>query len=283
MNRLVLILLSLLFWPEPALAHGITSPQGLLAEMIIIPIALLLYVLTGAAAHYEQGIPRKLIGPRMVALLWTFFGLILSAIGMEFAALISLGMGIYAVKLGIKMLRVKRGPSLRLGVWVPRITGGILIPLAVFLSLLTSALNGSFQRDLYVRHSLPKTMQEFADYQNGYAATHDGRYQEVAPKRWDEIETIKDPDEQEAYRQSGIWNLSKLMIYKDRRHMEYTITYSQDPRTYALRVTPTKFLRWPYNYFAPRRAYYMDQTGVIRYEKMTGPGKEASADSLPME
>jgi hypothetical protein len=67
-----------------------------------------------------------------------------------------------------------------------------------------------------------------------------------------------------------------------RHYAEYfsvELDYLEDLQSYQVRLVPNKFFIPPYKYLSPRRAYYLDQTGVIRYTTMTGPGEGASGNS----
>ena len=282
MRRLIWVFIGIVFWPGTAFANVPPAPQVILAELAIIPMVLLLYVLSGAAAYYDKKSPKGVGSRRGRAVGFTIFALFMS-IGMASMAVLSATvMAIYAVILGIKMLGVKTDPDLYLGVWVPRIAGTVLIPMAVLLAGFSFALGPIHYFQDHI--SLKGNLRRFSDFQTAYALGHDGKNMEIPIKGpdycsyldWDK-EDVEDLDLYNACGAMGL-QMSKRWYGHAR---DFSIVYSPDLKNYEIRVTPVLFPFWPYNYLAPRRAFYMDQTGVIRSIEMFDPGDGASSTSPP--
>jgi hypothetical protein len=101
-------------------------------------------------------------------------------------------------------------------------------------------------------------MRKFHEFQADYARKHDGKFLAAS------IDSL--PPECSWLKSRG--NVTAV-----------SIDYGADLKTYEVRITPTAFFAWPYNHISKRVCYYMNQTGKIRHEQMTGPGDGATRTS----
>jgi len=272
----IVFILLLFGLPEAAHANQPPAPETFFAEVLITPITLALFVLSGAAAIYDRKNNTPRAGfKRILTLLGITVLCVLSGMHEGFAVLLCLCLAIWGVGIALTMIRLSfDGAAGFYARWASRVGGVVLIPVVVFLASFSWVFFGTFYYETMGRDwSHKETLQEFFAYQRDYAARHEGQFHLLLPENCtDDLEK----EDKEPLFDSGVWRLARE---KKRNVNRVSVSYGPDLRSYELKITPVAFYSWPYNLIARRRAYYMDQTGAIRHELLTGPGSEATASS----
>lgn len=263
---------------NPAYANDPPAPQTMLAQLAIVPAALAFFVFSGAAAAYEVAGKGSTRRRRIFILLFASVLCVLSGMHEGFAILLSPMLAAYSIIYAIRMLRTAHLPQASRRTRMASTVGGVLlIPLLVFLASFSWAFFGYYDVSGSRGKYAIKWMQRFHAYQSKYAAAHGGKYHEiplVSPDQQGTDESLN----RTIYHDSG---LGMLTVFFSRK--ELSLSYGGDLGSYTLKYGPVLFVPWPWYIFSPRqRAFYMDQTGIIRYEKLTGPG-EATVNSQPLE
>lgn len=282
MRRVAFLLMIFIFLflgsTEAAYANQPPAPQTVLAEIMIAPITLTLFILSGAAALYDRTQKTRGMGSnRILILLVATVASLFSGMHEGFGALCCLVLGVWAVGIAITMIRLSldsaAGAYTR---WASRISAVVLIPTVVFLASFGFVYVGDYYYQTMGgewRHQ--RTLQKFFDYQQAYSLQHEGQYHRLLPE---DFADNPDQDLGEAFMDSGVWSLAR----EGKGNVnQVSVRYDPDLRSYEVKITPVSFFSWPYNLFVRRKAYYLDESGVIRCELLTGPGREAS-DSSPV-
>ena len=272
----IVFILLLFGLPEAAHANQPPAPETFFAEVLITPITLAFFVLSGAAAIYDRkkNIPRPGF-KRILTLLGVTVLCVLTGMHEGFAVLLCLCLAIWAVGIALTMIRLSfDGAAGFYTRWASRIGGVVLIPVVVFLASFSWVFFGMYYYNTMGRDwSHKETLQEFFAYQRDYAARHEGQFHPLFPENFND--ELKE-DERPSYIDSRV---ARLAREKKRNVNRVSVSYGPDLRSYEVKITPVAFYSWPYNLFAKRRAYFMDQTGAIRHELLTGPGSAATASS----
>lgn len=267
---------------EPAHANEPPAPQTMLAQIVIVPIALAFFAFSGAAALYDRrkseslkqaGKVRKrsLRRGRLSVLGIATLACLLSGMQEGFAVLLSLVLCGYAIVLAVRMIRVRReAPPGSYPRWATPVAGVLLIPLAVFLASFSLLFFSGSDVYRYQDRSDRRLLHAFWEYQAAHAREHDGVYLRLPPEGADAEGDTR-----------GERLLELLKAGRSSAH--FWIRYPNDLRGYAIGTTPAGFLPWPYRWFTSYKSFYMDQTGVIRYVKLFSPGEGATAESPVLE
>ena len=280
---LFVVVISVLLLSEPASANEPPAPQTMLAEIIIVPLAFALFTFSGAAALHDRQKSESLKKAgklkrhslrrgRLKILGIVTLACLLAAVHEGLALLLSIVLGVYAIVIAIRMIRVgQEAPPGSYSRWTPRVAGGLLIPFAVFLASFSVAFFSSSDTYRYQEHFDLRTLEDFWECQQEHAESHGGVYFRLP---FDESDGA---DPQQRYLSERLSH----MLDDSRRSgsARCSISYRDDMRGYEIKTTPVGFLPWPYRWFTSRKAYYIDQSGVIRCETMTSPGKDASSKS----
>lgn len=277
MIKVATFLIAMFFHPANAFAvhYGIAAKPTMIAGFLIVPLALLLFVLSGAYFYDKRN--RLNEGRSQMGLAGPLILILLSFLGGAFMGIVIFLLALYAVGLGIKMLRVGKDPLRPRIQQASRMAGGFTIAITVFLLSFTVVFDYDHYWWMSARHILREGAEQFSKHQAAYAANHDGVYQNIVPIRRDEINQIEDTEMKEGAGDSMAWQFSDDFCRPT--VLRCTITYGPEFKTFEVRLTPVKFLPWPYRYFDSPRAFYMDQTGVVRYEEINEPGRNATVES----
>ena len=273
-----MILIACLIWPANAFAvhYAFPAKETVFANLLIVPIALLLFILSGAYFYYNREANEA--GTKRIGFGLPAFLIVLSIGGAIFSGAVTLFLIIYAWSLAIKMLRIKKDTAGPYTCRISPVAGGILMLITAFLATFPFVFSYGSYWARHARWILDEGMPGFAEYQTAYAKDHDGVYRETVQAAQDKITFIADPDEDKSASNSA---LHQFNSFCDQRVIRCSIAYGPDLKSYEVRLTPMKLLPWPYGYFDSPRAFYMNQTEIIRYEAIKEPGQEASASSKP--
>ncbi len=267
---------------EPAHANEPPAPQTMLAQILIVPIALAFFAFSGAAALYDrkkaESLKRagkvKKRSPRrgrLRTLGIATLACLLSGMHEGFAVLLSLVLCGYAILLAVRMVRASRGaPPGNYPRRATLVAGVILIPLAVFLASFSLMFFSGNDVYRYQHHSDRRLLHDFWEYQAAHAKEHDGVYLRLSSEGAD-----ADGDTRGEYLLDRLKaGLSSTRLW---------VRYPDNLRGYAIGTTPAGSLPWPYRWFTSYKSFYMDQTGVIRYVELSSPGEGATAESPLLE
>lgn len=265
------ILLAGVFITRSAWANDPPAPPAWLAEFSIVPLALLTFSWSGAAQLYDESTGIR--GRRGLALCLSVLVTLMSGIHEGFAVLIAPLLCTYAIIVALRMMKASSfAPQNSLVKRASQWGGILLIPTVIFLASFSWVFMGSYRYSSGRWAS--EAMPEFYEYQRSYAKQHDGKFQELRLKDMVRAEN----DDGELHKQ---WIDSRAYVFAE---LSSTITqievnYSADLKSYQVKIKPLAFVPWPYRIFSPRRAYFMNEDGIIHYENSWSSSTEATATS----
>jgi hypothetical protein len=286
LKKSIVIIASILLYAFPALANNPPAPQTMVANLIMVPLTMIFFLVTGAAAAWDY--EHNIIGWKRRIVIWLIlFGLTcLSGVHEGFGFLISIVLAFYSFSFVYKMLAVAFKISMT---WnytrVASLVGGlILIPTILLLAGFSYAFMFPVYDEFGYRH-VQERLQKFSQYQRNYTSTHGGIYAEIPAVA--EIPDLsksgnsKDIEiKNKELQDSGMRLLIKSSNpFRDRKYYDVSVIYGAALKSYSLEVVPLMFRPWPYGHLTKVYAYYLDQTGAIHAERVKKSGVHATVSS----
>ena len=256
MKRVVFLVILLMFsLAPPALGNIGPSPETLLAEVLILPIMMIVSLVGGGYAVLNR-LGGKKSGWRPAGAIIAIF---ISTVDDDPATLVALIFAVIALARGLQMIRwgwrarsrQERPEHLtQANPWRLIPAGVTLVPVTIFLLGIPFAFHGYSPALIAQRHALI----DFVTYQLAYADLEEWR---TGEQRFHKI-TKDDPEH--LHFASGF----PLGVGKPIWDYRAQVEYGPDGKTFTVRILPHTVPFFPYNYFSARPSYYADQTGQIR-------------------
>ncbi len=233
--------------PQAALANNPPGPQAVLAEILILPIMVLLSLVGGGYAVLSRLRGKKSPGRTILAVVGAILAILFSWMNEGFAVIVALIFGIIALSRALQMIiwgaraLSKRDPPEHLrkaNPWRLIPAGTVLITTTIFLVGMPFAFVGHWPDSHWRQRSLVK----FVAYQLAYANLQESR---TGERRFHGIA-----------RDAGLGN--RFLWFS------MNVEYGADGKSFAAYMPPSSVPLYPYNYLNPQPSYYADGTGQIR-------------------
>jgi len=236
--------------PQIALANQPPGPQAALAEILILPIMMLLSLVGGGYVVLRRMRGKK--SPiRIPAVLGAILAILFSGAHEGYAVIVALIFGIIALVRGLQMISwglearsgeerseyLREANPLRLIV-----AGSVLVPVTLLLAGMPFAFNG------YFPYPFGKELVKFVAYQLAYAHFEESR---TGERRFRKIT-------KEDLEFCQLFSMACRRSYVD-------VDYDADGKSFTVYMLPPhRFPFFPYNYFTSQPSYRADETGQIR-------------------
>ena len=256
MPKKIILILSLFLICSQAFANTTPARETSLAMILMMPLTIFLFTISGAAKFHDQkeeirwGCLGRFLAIVGATLLTILFGM------QELMAMLGSSLiGLWAISYVKKMIQVSKEAPPGSYTRIASKCFGVILPIILlfFISFSFIFFGNRYQEMKGADWIYKEALQRFRQEQQDYAKSHSGEYSPIRDYPW--------------------------LKRRDPKFTEITYSYGDDLRSYEVRIKPIAFYFFPYNRIAPRKSYYMDDSGVICYKEMTSPGEGANKES----